>query len=252
MKQVLNQHRFFLLVFFLILFNIALSVQLYFLKEKEKGQVVQVVGFQEVASEKKIVEDEHSYQLRVYYPITSYPLLNQEIDSMIQKQIRDFKKEITSVTVQPDQVYSLDILYQEYEYFSYLSYIFTTFQDTGGAHPYSFYSSITYDKDTNEIITIDHLVEENPLFLEIVSKNIREKLSKNSAIVSYDMMIQGTTPEKKNFSNFAITKDGYLFFFSPYQVAPYSSGKFQVLLPYSLFEKDMNRDKETGALRNGA
>lgn len=238
MKQVLNKHRFILLVFFLILFNIALSIQLYFLKEKEKGQVVQVVGFQEVNSEKKIVEDEHPYQLLVYYPITSYPLLNQEIDRKIQRHIRDFKKEIADVEVQFDQTYNLDILYQSYSYESYLSYIFTIFKDTGGAHPYSFYDSISYDTGTNEIVTIDTLIEKNPNFLEIVSKNIREKLSKNEKIVSYDMMIQGTVPKKENFSNFAITDKGYLFFFSPYQVAPYSSGKFQVLLPYTLFKNE--------------
>lgn len=251
MKQVLERHRFFLLVFFLILFNIALSVQLHFLKQKEKSQVVEVVGFQDSISEKKIVEEEHPYQLRVYYPITSYPTLNQKIDSMIQGHIRDFKKEISSIDVQLDQVYSLDILYQEYEYRSYISYVFTIFQDTGGAHPYSFYSSVIYDKDTNEIITIDYLIEKDASFLKTVSKNVREKLSKNPAIVSYDMMIQGTSPEKENFSHFAITENGYLFFFSPYQVAPYSSGKFQVLLPYKLFEEE-SRDKETGALRGGA
>ncbi|MDE5587035.1 MAG: RsiV family protein, partial [Bacilli bacterium] len=90
----------------------------------------------------------------------------------------------------------------------------------------------------NQVVTLEDFIKEDSNFLEIVSKNVREQLSKNKKIVSYDMMIQGTTPQIENFSQFAPTDRGYLFFFSPYQVAPYSSGKFQVLLPYSLFEKN--------------
>lgn len=236
MRKLLKEHRLTLLLFFLILFNIALSIQLYFLKQKQTYKTTEVIHFQNAAPEKKIVEDVHPYQLRVYYPITSYPNLNQEIDQRIQKHIRDFKREIPFTTVQLDQTYSLDILYQAYQQGPYISYVFTVFQDTGGAHPYSFYDSISYNTETNQVIGIDDLVKENSSFLEIVSDNTREKLSKNKAIVSYDMMIQGTLPKLENFSQFAFTEDGYLFFFPPYQVAPYSSGKFQVLLPYSLFE----------------
>ncbi len=237
MKKNLKRYRFAILSFFLILFNISLSIQFYFLKQRENNRVTEVIHFQNAAPEKKMIEEKHPYQLRVYYPITNYPTLNQAIDTKIQSHIRDFKDEALNSGVQLNQTYSLDILYQKYQKEPYISYLFTVFQDTGGAHPISFYDSITYNTETNQVVTIEDFIKENPNFLDIVSENTREQLSKNKKIVSYDQMIQGTSPEVENFSQFAVTENGYLFFFSPYQVAPYSSGKFQVLLPYSLFQK---------------
>lgn len=235
MKNNLKEHRFFLLLFALILFNISLSIQYYFLRNQENHRVTEVIHFQNATSEKKMVEETHPYQLRVYYPVTNYPTFNQAIDTRIKSHIENFKKEIASSGVQFNQSYTLDILYREFQKDSYISYVFTIFQDTGGAHPISFYDTISYDIETNQIVTIEDLLKENPKFLEIVSKNVREQLSKNQKVVSYDMMMEGTLPKIDNFKTFAMTEDGYLFFFSPYQVAPYSSGKFQVLVPYSLF-----------------
>ena len=237
MKKNLKEHRFFLLLFALILFNISLSIQYYFLKNKENHRVTEVIHFQNATSEKKMTEEKHPYQLRVYYPVTNYPTFNKEIDTKIQSYIQDFKKEISNSEVQLNQSYTLDILYQEFQTNPYISYVFTVFQDTGGAHPISFYDAISYNIETNQMVTIENLVKENPNFLEIVSKSTREQLSKNSKIVNYDMMMEGTLPKIENFKTFAITEEGYLFFFSPYQVAPYSSGKFQVLVPYSVFKE---------------
>ena len=237
MKNNLREHRFFLLLFALILFNICLSIQYYFLKDRENHKVTEVIHFEDAVPEKKIIEEKHPYQLRVYYPITDYKVLNQEIDTKIKSHIEDFKKEISNVGVQLNQSYTLDILYQEFENSPYISYVFTIFQDTGGAHPISFYDTISYNREENKIVTIEDLVKENPQFLEIVSKSVREQLSKNKNIVNYNMMMEGTLPKKENFETFAITEEGYLFFFSPYQVAPYSSGKFQVLVPYSVLKK---------------
>ncbi len=237
MKNDLREHRFFLLLFALILFNISLSVQYYFLKNRENHKVTEVIHFENAALEKKMIEEKHPYQLRVYYPVTDYKVLNQEIDAKIKSHIEDFKNEISNAGVQLNQSYTLDILYQEFESSPYISYVFTIFKDTGGAHPISFYDTISYNKEDNKIITIEDLVKENPKFLEVVSKSIREQLSKNKNIVNYNMMIEGTLPKKENFQTFAFTEEGYLFFFSPYQIAPYSSGKFQVLVPYSLLKE---------------
>jgi len=237
MKNHLKEHRFVILLFALILFNISLSIQYYFLKREETSKTREVVHFQEENLEKKITEELEHYQLRVYYPITSYPILNQEIDTKIKNHIASFKKEVSCIQNSFNQPCSLDILYREFQTDSYISYVFTIFQDTKGAHPISFYDTVSYNTKTNQIVTIENLLEENPKFLEIVSKNVREQLSKNSKIVSYDMMMEGTLPKVENFKTFAITEEGYLFFFSPYQVAPYSSGKFQVLVPYSILKE---------------
>lgn len=232
MKQLLRKNRVALLLFFLILFNMGLSIQLYFMKREEGHKITEVLRFEDSAPEKKMIEKKHPYQLRVYYPITDYPNLNQEIDKKITNHIEEFKKIVEESNVQMNQEYNLDILYEVYGHGPYLSYVFTIFQDTGGAHPYTFYDTISYQTETGEIITMEQLVKENPSFLKIASEEVRNHLSKNPKITNYDMMIQGTLPKIENFENFAFTENGYQFFFSPYQVAPYSSGRFQVLVPY--------------------
>lgn len=234
MKQLLRKNRFLLLLFFLILFNIGLSVQLYFLKQKETSKVTEVLTFETMAKEKKFHETDENYKIAVYYPVTTYSNLNLAIEHLIEENIKNFKEEILFPNTL-NQTSRLDIVYELYSTKEYLSYVFTIFQDTLGAHPISFYNTISYDIENQQLITIDDLVNQNPNFLEIVSKNVRDTLLKNKRIVNTDMLMQGTMPKSENFSTFVFTKEGYLFFFSPYQVAPYSSGKFEVLVPYEKF-----------------
>lgn len=231
------KHRFLVLLILLIIFNIALAFQLSFIREEEKEKIVEVVEVVDSTVEGKIFEELHPYQLRIYYPVTEYSLLNQKIEEKIQGYVKAFKDEIKELDIQLNQEYTLDILYEEYFHNKYLSYRFTIFQDTGGAHPNTFYDSISYDIETGEVIILDSLIQECPDFLKIVSTEVRKQLSVNPRITSYDMLIQGTYPVKENFKIFSFTEDGILFSFSPYTVAPYSSGKFQVLVPYERFKR---------------
>ena len=50
------------------------------------------------------------------------------------------------------------------------------------------------------------------------------------------MILDGTLPKKENFSNFAFTDNGLLVFFNRYQIAPYSYGSFNIIIPYSDFD----------------
>lgn len=47
------------------------------------------------------------------------------------------------------------------------------------------------------------------------------------------MIEDGTKPINNNFKNFAFSEDGLIIFFEQYQVAPYSFGNFEVIIPYS-------------------
>lgn len=230
------KHRFLVLLILLIVFNIGLAFQLSFIREEEKEKIVEVIEISDSTLERKIFEEIHPYQLRVYYPVTDYSLLNQKIEEKIQAYIKEFKNEIRNLDIQLNQEYTLDILYEEYSYENYISYVFTIFQDTGGAHPNTFYDSISYDIETGKVVTLESLIQDNPDFLKRVSNEVRKQLSTNHRITSYDMFIQGTYPVKDNFKVFAFTEEGLLFFFSPYTIAPYSSGRFQILIPYSVLK----------------
>jgi len=183
--------------------------------------------------EKKIdISDYHKYKILTYYPQTEFDTLNDNISKKINDYINDFKEEIKYVDVQLNQYYTLNIFYNTYEYENYISYILYIEYYTGGAHPNHEIYTVVYDKSQNKIIDINDLIKLNPDTLNIFSSISRKDLLQNKNIVNSSMMIDGTVPNIENFSNFVFSKDGIIIFFNYYQVAPYSSGQFEVTIPY--------------------
>ena len=152
---------------------------------------------------------------------------------MIKKYLDDF---ITaSKPIIDNQIYSLDITYDTYSYQDIVSYVFTIFVNTGGAHPNTIIDTISYDKKENKVITISELVKDNPDLLSFLSNKSREELLKNKDLQNQsikEMLLEGTTPTNDNFKNFAFTPNGFTVYFNRYQVAPYSDGSFYIIIPY--------------------
>ncbi len=200
---------------------------------------VSILAVNQMETEKKIIDiaPDYSYKVNIHYPYTSYNNLNQEIEKLIKKYLTDFMN--ADKPFLENQVYSLDITYDTYKYKSIISYVFTIFIDTGGAHPNTIIETITYNTSNNQLITIDYLLKENNNILDILSKKSRAILAKNSDLKQgniQDMILDGTLPKKENFSNFAFTDNGLLVFFNRYQIAPYSYGSFNIIIPYSDFD----------------
>lgn len=169
--------------------------------------------------------------IRVSYPRTKYLKLNLVLDSAIRKIILEFM-DYAKEAVQTNFIYTLDITYDDYSYRDFLSFVFFVSMSTGGAHPDNRIFSITYNIVKDSIVTIQNLVEQEPHFLKLASDESRRILARNVNITDPDMLLQGTAPNYDNFKNFAYTPVGLKFYFPPYQVAPYSSGSFQVVIPY--------------------
>lgn len=172
------------------------------------------------------------YFVEINYPVTNYPELDQRIEEEIQKYVTEFERTLSSPAVQPNQAYSLLISYETYHYQSYLSYQFSVFMDTGGAHPNHFLWTIVFDQEKEEIFLLTDWLKCQPNLLEFLSHYSRQELIQKEGIVNTSMMIEGTKPTIENFSHFVFDTQGVIFFFEYYQVAPYSSGEFQILIPY--------------------
>ena len=127
---------------------------------------------------------------------------------------------------------TLDISHDEYSYQDYLSVIFYVSFYTGGAHPEHRISSFVYDVSRDKIITIHDLVREKAHLLSILSTESRKILSKNPNIHDQELLFEGTSPEKSNFQTFVFTSRGIMIYFPEYQIAPYSSGAFKIVIPY--------------------
>ncbi|MBD9098123.1 DUF3298 domain-containing protein [bacterium] len=81
-------------------------------------------------------------------------------------------------------------------------------------------------------MTISDLIKKDPFILNYLSKETRSKLLNNKRIVDRNMLLEGTKPVVDNYQVFAFTPRGILLFFPEYQIAPYSSGSFKILIPY--------------------
>ena len=228
MKKLLKKYRYLLILTLLLVFNICVIINnrnYYFMSRK-----VVVTNNQEKKLE---YTSKKQYKIKAYYPDIKYPLLDKVITDKINKYIDEFKDNVIDIPVKQNQYYTFYLLYDMYSYQNFISYVFSIETYTGGAHPNHDIFTVTYDKSTDKIVTIADLVETNPNFLNTASNTAREELINNPGIVDINMLNSGTTAEIDNFSRFAFSSDGIVFFFTQYQIAPYSSGTFEITVPYS-------------------
>ena len=173
------------------------------------------------------IRAKEKYEITNNFKNTEYELLNKVINTSLNKFINEFKKSACD-----DLDYYLHITHDKYEYKDYISYVFYIESYSGGAHPNHNIWTVVYDKKNNCIVSIDTLIQSSPSILNKFSKMSRNHLLYNKNIVDTNMMLEGTKPIKDNFSRFVFSKDGIILFFEYYQVAPYSSGEFKVVIPY--------------------
>lgn len=184
---------------------------------------------------KEINEITEDYNIKVYYPECKYSKLNEKIKEKMDRYVNEFKDEIKQYQKIGDNKFALQINFDSYEYEEYISYVFHIFIDTQGAHPNTYIWTISYDTKNNEIIDIKSLISRNKDVLNVLSDYTFNYLKNDERIkenLVQEMLEDGTSPKKENFSNFAFSKKGLIIFFERYSVAPYSSGEFEVLVPY--------------------
>ena len=214
--------------FAIFLFFLQFSLNIYFIFNKDKDLSTVYVNNDGNFSEKT-----DNYEIKINYPLTGYKKLNEEIKKIVNKYMKDFKNDLPNKDIPVDMTYTLIIDFKDFYYNNYVSFVFYIEYFTGGAHPNHDIVTINYDKTTDSFIKIENLLEKNKDILDIFSKISRKRLINNPKITVTSMMYEGTKPTKDNFKNFVFTKDGILLLFNYYQVAPYSQGEFQIIVPYN-------------------
>ncbi len=178
-------------------------------------------------------------KVRITYPKTGYTLLNQNLIEQLNMVVQEFIS-YQKILAKQNICYTLHIKDEQYSYKDYISYVFYISIDTGGAHPNNIILTINYDRRNNEIITIDSMTKNNDHLLNDLCIESRKQLKSNKNIAqdqtSINMMLEGTKPEKNNFKNFIFGKDGLIVYFQQYQIAPYASGVFQTVIPYTILD----------------
>ena len=107
-----------------------------------------------------------------------------------------------------------------------VSYIFTVYADTLGAHPNAYFKTFTFDTKNGTQVTLNTLFASKSDYLGALSGIARAKLPGiiGEEYADTDYIKSGTEPEEENFQNFFIDNSVLDILFSPYQVGPYAIG----------------------------
>jgi len=169
-----------------------------------------------------------SFYVKYEYPMTGDIQIDNEIKMNIDNRLNNFYSEI-ELGIPNEQEYSLEITYDKKEYKEYVTYILYTTVYLGGAHPNTTIETFTY-KNGKRIEIMDVISKEE---LSKISNYVKKELLSHPGSVS-DMIEEGTVSDYPNYRNFYYNDRGLVFIFEQYQVAPYSSGIIEVIVPYSI------------------
>lgn len=169
-----------------------------------------------------------SFYVKYEYPMSGDIQIDNEIKMNIDNILTNFYNEV-DLGIPNDQEYSLEITYDKKQYKDYVTYILYTTIYLGGAHPNTTIETFTY-RDGKRIEIVDVVSKEKLLD---IANYVRKELLSHPGSVS-DMIEEGTIPEYQNYCNFYYNDSGVVFIFEQYQVAPYSSGIIEVVVPYSI------------------
>lgn len=195
--------------------------------------------------------EEHAqyYDIEAHYP-SQTTLLSKEANlaaiasmkSFVEDTVTTFKKEGDFEHLSPEDIQimgfadgrreSLTIDFTEQKGHRTLSYIFTIYLDTLGAHPNGFYRTFVFDTETGKELALADLFLPKTAYLKKLSTLSREALTETlGESANIDYINEGTMPETASFANFVIEDTTLVIIFPPYQVAPYSAGSQQVSIP---------------------
>ena len=137
----------------------------------------------------------------------------------------------------PDRKYELRMQYQAYTGVNTVSYLYSIYEDTLGAHPNGYFMTFVFDWSGTQVRLgdlfkpgADYLGRLSQAATAQVRQQVSARLGSDAVPAIFD---EGLQPTPENFQNFIIDGDSLHIFFPPYQVAPYAAGTFDISIPLS-------------------
>lgn len=197
-------------------------------------------------------EDSQYYLIEAHYP-ASTPLresagekANQAAVELLKADVEDgvrsFKEGtdpsqlseefIQEMRLGTERRYTLAITYEKASSPASISYIFTSYEDTFGAHPNTNFLTETFDLKTGKHLALKDLFVTSSKYLDAISTAARTQLPVQIANVTGIPLSEvdtasintGTEPTDQHFQNFYLIEDALVILFPPYQIGPYSLG----------------------------
>jgi hypothetical protein len=159
---------------------------------------------------------------------------------VFEKNYNNFKKDFPDapgcweIQLKGDTVYSTPkVLFYQLDHYSF----------TGGAHPNSFRSYHAFDLKTGKELEMKSFVSDSVALLNLVEGYFRktEKISKD-----VNLEEEGYFLLNNQFAlpvSYVFTPTGILFYYNPYEIAPYARGAIQFTIPYAQLKDIIDREK---------
>ena len=128
----------------------------------------------------------------------------------------------------------------------YLSLTIIYYQYTGGAHGIYQVISHNYDLASGNRLELKDIFKEGYNYKEVINKIIKESIEKRPEEFFPDAF-QGISDNQ----SFYIGRDGITVYFQSYEIAPYSAGNPEFLIPYSAIREGLNINIDEILKENG-
>jgi hypothetical protein len=188
----------------------------------------------------EIKEEDSQRAITAAYPSVGVDKIDNELKGFIDEQVNNFKGiEYVPYGGGDLQYY----LFVEYFYSRFskdiISFKFNTEYYTGGAHPGHDVVCFAYNLEKEERMELADFFVENSNFLERISDYSINLLMQNE-FADEEWIKEGAGQNLNNFQRFILAESGFIFYFPPYQVAPYAMGEQQVIVPFSELKDILN------------
>ncbi|HVW82381.1 MAG TPA: RsiV family protein [Candidatus Paceibacterota bacterium] len=142
---------------------------------------------------------------------------------------------------QDGRKYTFDVSYEATSSPTTVSYIFSLYADTLGAHGNGTYLTYTFDAKTGAPLSLSDLFTISTNYVGFLSAYARANLPAVIAAhegvspdeVDSQMLDEGTAPDAANFQWFYLANGDLVLLFPPYAVAPYAAGTIELDIPLS-------------------
>lgn len=139
-----------------------------------------------------------------------------------------------------DRKFTLQLQYKQYVGQGMVSYFYTVYADSLGAHPNLYFITFTFDQN-GKIVSIEDVLRSNDLshLSQLVTADVTAQLKRRLKMddVSGAIFNEGLTPNDNNYGNFVVDGSDLLVEIPPYQVAAWAAGTFEVRIPLSELQK---------------
>jgi hypothetical protein len=162
-------------------------------------------------------------------------VVSSTIDPFIQATQASFFETVGAAFSPAPGPYELDVTYEELHHSdTIVSLVFTTYEFTGGAHGNTLHQTYTFDLQHGVVLTLDNLFTDTAAALAVIDPIVEADLTaKLGDMLDVQWLTDGTGTNPDNYQAFALDADNLIFYFPPYQVAPYAAGTQTVSIPLS-------------------